>query len=552
MDRSIQKRPVIQKQRQTSKIPFGSVQPVPKVLQGRAQNPRYFNNNPDNVSSPDLDRKLTDDSVQKPSIHASVASRIPIDMDLPGPDSPLHKIKYIRRKKWHRARLIATRGTAVILVLLITMGGLLFSQTYFKLNKVFKGTTGTVAALKPNVNPDLLKGEGSGRVNVLLLGRGGDDNHNNPDITSSIMVASIDPINYKATLISIPANLWVNVPGEGVMKIDAAWEKGESKYFGGKTVTGSTNTGAVNSGFSLVDQTLGQVLGINIDYNILVNFQAFQQAVDTVGGITVNVPTSLVDPTIAWQNSNNPTIAQAGTQNFDGAQALLYVRSVETTSDFSRDSRQRAVLMAIESKVENLGTLSNPLKIESLINTFGNNVQTDLSLSNASRLYSITKKITSDNTVSTDLATAPNQYVTTGNIAGQSIVLPTAGLFNYGPIQQYMHIILKDPYIIKENAKVLILNGTDMPGLATKEASLLETYGYNVIGVANTPNSNWSKTTLVNLAHGKYPYTQHYLEERLGVKAVNSLSDKSIPTNGADFVIIIGSNEVNSTQTQTN
>jgi hypothetical protein len=91
-----------------------------------------------------------------------------------------------------------------------------------------------------------------------------------------------------------------------------------------------------------------------------------------------------------------------------------------------------------------------------------------------------------------------------------------------------------------------------MPGLATNEAAVLKTYGYNVIGEANTPTNNWTQTTLVNLTHGKDPYTQHYLEERFGVKAVDTLSDKSIPTNGADFVIILGSNEVNSTQTQTN
>ena len=477
--------------------------------------------------------------------------RTPIDMALPGPESPLHHIKLIQRKKWHKMRLIATRGIAVILVILITLGGLLFSQSYFKLNKVFKGTTGTVAALKPNVNPDLLKGEGSGRINVLLLGRGG-GNHEGPDLTDSMMVASIDPINHKATLISIPRDLWVNVPNAGVMKINAAWETGEFKYFGGKIVTGSTNPAAITSGFNLADQTVGQVLGITIDYNVLVNFQAFQQAVDTVGGVTINVPTPLVDPTMAWQNNNNPVLAQAGIQNFDGAQALLYVRSRETTSDFARAQRQRAVLVALKGKIETLGTLSNPLKISGLINAFGNNVQTDLSITNASHLYDVVKNISNADITSTDFATAPNQYVNTGNIAGQSIVLPTAGLFNYGAIQQYVRGLLKDPYIIKENAKVLILNGTNQPDLATNEANLLKTYGYNVIGVANTPTSNWSNNVLVNLTHGQDPYTQHYLEERFGVKAMAEMPNKSIPTNGADFVIILGSNEVNSTQTQTN
>jgi LCP family protein required for cell wall assembly len=394
-----------------------------------------------------------------------------------------------------------------------------------------------------------------------------------------MMVASIDPINHTSTLLSLPRDLWVTVPNAGVMKINAAWETGEFKYLG-KTAPGSTDPKAITAGFNLVDQTVSDVLGIDIDYNVLVDFQAFQQAVDTVGGVSVNVPTPLVDPTMAWQNGGNPTLAQAGVQQFSGAQALLSVRSRETSSDFARAARQRAVLVALKAKVVSLGTLSNPLKISSLLTTFGNNVQTDLSLSNASRLYSIvkgvgdaqTKSISLDgpndagdasDSASADDATgatstsaaasntsansaslaAATSYVTTGNINGQSIVLPTAGLFNYQAIQQYVRLELPDPYVTQEHAKVLVLNGTTTPGLATTEANQLKTYGYNVVGAGNTPSSDWTQTTLVDLSHGKDKYTAHYLEERLGVTAATSLSDKTIQTNGADFVIILGSDD---------
>src|SRR5665213_4335372 len=135
---------------------------------------------------------------------------------------------------------------AVALVLLITMGGLLFSQSYLKLHKVFKGGTATAAALKSNVNPDLLKGEGSGRVNVLLMGRGG-GNHDGPDLTDTMMLASIDPVNHTTTLLSLPRDLWVNVPGKGDMKINAAWEAGEFGYLG-KSTTGSTDPKAIAAG----------------------------------------------------------------------------------------------------------------------------------------------------------------------------------------------------------------------------------------------------------------------------------------------------------------
>ncbi len=462
-------------------------------------------------------------------------------MELPGEDSPLR----LAQTKWHRARRFASRGLAAAVIVAITFGGLLFSQSYLKLHKVFRGGTSTAAALKANVNPDLLKGEGRGRVNILLLGRGG-GTHDAPDLTDTLMLASVDPVNHTTTLLSIPRDLWVNVPGQGVMKLNAAWEAGEFKYQGsGKT--GSTDPKAVKAGFKLVDQTVEQVLGITIDYNMMVDFQAFQQAVDIVGGVNMNVPTDLVDPTMSWENAGNSVLAKAGPQAFDGKHALIYARSRETTSDFARAERQRALLVALKGKVVTLGTLSNPLKMSSLLNTFGNNVQTDLSLSNANRLYSITKGVSDDRVSSVSLADADNPQVMGGNINGQSVVLPKAGLFSYEPIQQFVRGKLKDPYILKENAKVLILNGTLVPGLATAKADELKGYGYNVIGTANTPSSGWTQTTLIDLTH-KNKYTKNYLEQRLNQKAAASLADTTIPTNGADFVIIIGSNETSNTQ----
>jgi hypothetical protein len=263
------------------------------------------------------------------------------------------------------------------------------------------------------------------------------------------------------------------------------------------------------------------------------------------------VPEDLYDPTMAWENHNDPTLAQAGTQIFDGNKALLYARSRETSSDFARAARQRALMVALKSKVANLGTLSNPVKISQLLSAFGNNVQTDLSLSSASRLYSILKGVDDSNVKSLSLAEQGNSLVTTGNINGQSVVLPKTGLFKYGDIQNYIRAQLKDPYIMKENAQILVLNGTETAGLATTKADELKSYGYNVVGTANISGNTWSQTTLVDLTHDN-KYTKNYLEKRLGTKAANSLADKTIQTNGADFVIILGSNEATSTQSQAN
>lgn len=472
------------------------------------------------------------------------ATRSLIDMSLPGEESPAHWDSTLNHKKWGGARRWGFRGAALAIILVVTLGGLVFSQSYLKANKVFKGSSGTAEALKSTVNPDLLKGEGSGRVNILLLGRGG-GTHDAPDLTDTIMIASIDPVNHSTTLFSLPRDLWVNVPDAGVMKLNAAWQTGVWKSLG-KHTTGSSDPTAIKAGFALADQTIKDVTGVEINYNVIVDFKAFEQAVDTVGGVSIDSPNDLVDPTMAWENANNPILAKAGINNFDGKHALIYSRSRETTSDFARAQRQRQMLVALKTKMVDLGTLSNPVKISKLLGAFGDNVKTDLSMKNATRLYQITKDIPDSKTTSISLADEGKSLVSTANIAGQSVVIPKSGLYKYEEIQQFLRTQLKDPYMIREAGKVLILNGTLIPGLATNKSAELSAYGYNVIGTGNTPTGGWTQFTVVDLTGGKKKYTRHFLEQRFGVSAINSLSDKSIPTNGADFVIIIGSNEATS------
>ena len=473
-----------------------------------------------------------------------MARRVPIDMELPGDESRFRAAAAaVAKGRWYGARRWALRGSLAAVILVVGVGGYLFSQGFFNLHKVFKGGSATAASLKANVDPNLLKGEGSGRVNILLLGRGG-GKHDAPDLTDTMMLASVDPVNHTATLFSIPRDLWVDIPNRGAMKINAAWETGEFKYLG-RVSPGSTNANAIQAGFDEADHVVESVLGVTINYNMVVDFQAFRQAVDTVNGVTVNVPTDLIDPTMAWENNHSPVLAKAGIQNFDGKHALIYVRSRETTSDFARSQRQRSVMLALKDKAETLGTIGNPLKLAGLMNAFGNNVKTDLSLDNANRLYNILRRVPDASITSASLVDENHQLVTTGNLNGQSVVLPKAGLFNYKDIQTFVRSQLKDPYIVREHAKVLVLNGSTQEGLATAQANELKSYGYNVVGTGNAPTNAYGETTLVNLSHGRNNYTAHYLEQRFNVSSVSMLPDPAIQTNGADFVIILGSNEAN-------
>ncbi len=477
--------------------------------------------------------------------------RARIDMGLPdGQSSTRHYQSPNIKGQARRARRLVLKSAVAMVAVVITAGGILVSQGLLNANKVFRGDAKQAAALQSNVNPNMLKGEGDGRVNILLTGVGG-DKHAGGDLTDTLMVASIDPVNNTAALLSVPRDLWVTIPGKGSMKINAAYANAKYAYMR-KNKVQATDPSAINAGFTAIDQTLEQVLGVPVHYNILVNFQAFRQAVDTVGGVTVHVPTDLYDPTMAWENNKDPYLARAGSRTFDGVHALMYARSRETSSDFARSERQRAVLLALKQEAVSLGILGNPAKLSRLLGAFGSNVQTDFSLSDASRFYGIFKKINNSSIQSVSLAGATSTtssaagddgLVTTGNINGQSVVMPKSGLEDYAAIQEFVRGKLRDGYITKEKAKVLVVNGTVESGLAQKAADKLKSYGYNVVGTATTQTEIYTNTVIVDLSKGKKKYTKNYLEQRFGATSTKILKDTSIKPETADFVVILGLDE---------
>ena len=533
------------------------------TIDGFAQNRNRYQSRPlllddrirarQNLNTVQTASQLVSRPRQRPQPPAERAQQIPaarrslpsLDMSLPGAAAIIKQQPVVRRRKLYRLRTWMFRGALTTLVLIVGVGGILFAQGYLKLHKVFRGGA-TAAALQKDVSPSKLKGEGDGRVNILLMGNGG-LGHDGADLTDTMMIASIDPVNKTASLLSIPRDMWISLPSHGKMKLNAAYETGKFQYLG-KIDNSNKNHNAVMAGFTTADQAIEDVTGITIHYNVLVDFQAFRQAIDTVGGVSVNVPEQLYDPTMAWENGWNPVLAKAGPQTFDGKHALIYVRSRETSSDFARSERQRAVMLALKEKVISLGTLSNPLKISELMSAFGDNVQTDLSLSDSAALYNIFKGIDNKDVRSLSLVDGDKKLVTTDNMNGLSVVRPTLGYFNYTDIHGYVRSALQDGYIKKENAKVTVLNGTGYEGLATKVSDTLKTYGYNVMTVANAPTQAYDTTVLVDMTGGRDKYTRNYLEQRFQVKATTKVPDSAILPGTADFVIILGNDEATRSQ----
>lgn len=447
-----------------------------------------------------------------------------------------------RSKRLSKKRVLKRAGLAVLSLALI-LGAFFAVKLYITERHLFRGG-GRAPALAANVDINKLRGEGDGRINILLLGTGG-PGHEGPDLTDTIMIASVDPVNHNTALLSIPRDLWVKIPGDGYQKLNAAYAYGKQQSHQ------KSEIGKDQDGLSLLDKTISPIIGIPIHYHAVVDFAAFKQTVNAVGGVTVNVPETLYDPTIAWENHGNSYIAKKGLQTFNGDKALLYARSRETSSDFARGQRQRLLMVAIKDKAFSLGTFSNPVKVSNLMSGLGNNVYTDFSLNDIMALYKIMEKIPSSKITSIDLVTPPHAFLTTGNMNGLSIVRPKDGLFDYSAIQNYVRNALKDSYIAKENANIAIYNATNVVGMAGKQSTYLKSYGYNVTTVGNTPTpTSPPKTQIIDLTKGVDKFTKHYLEGRYHVSATTNLPANLgiTPPAGTSFVIIVGEDVANSQQ----
>lgn len=443
-----------------------------------------------------------------------------------------------RANKSGRIGRVLKRSFAGVSVVVLLLAGFLTGYTFLKANKVFQGGSSALA-LECGVDPKRLQKEGDGRVNILLLGKGG-AGHDGADLTDTIMVASIDSCQKEVGLLSIPRDLYVKMPGDGSMKINAIYATAKEQAL----YNGASAADAEKQGIEATEKVVENVTGIPMHYYAMVDFEAFRKAIDTVGGVDINVKEQLYDPTVAWENNWSPVIAKAGMNHFDGKKALLYARSRHGSArgDFDRAERQREILLALQDKVFSLGTFSNPVKLSQLVGAFGDHVQTNLSVDDLMALYDIVGGVEDHKVVSISLADPPNDFVTTDNIGGLSVVVPKAGTYDYEAIHNYVRNTLRDGFLKKENASIIVLNGSGAAGAATQTADLLKSYGYNVTETGDAPTQDYAQTTIVSL-HGKdKKYTQRYLEQRLGATATGKLP-AGIDAKTADFVIIVGDNE---------
>lgn len=448
----------------------------------------------------------------------------------------------------HPKRKLALRLSAAAAVFLLLVGGGLVLRAYLTSRGIFKGGGNSALLHDQNVDPSQLKGEGDGRVNVLVLGKGGAEQHDGPDLTDTLIVASIDPLAKEAALLSIPRDFWVRNQGGGAVKINQIYADAKqialNKYAYQERDSGTAQDTAEAAGMDAIKKVVTDTMGVPIHYYVMIDFAGFKKAVDTVGGIDINVTEELAVREYMWLAGAGKYYLDVGPgqQHFDGTKALAFSRSRKTSArgDFARAERQRAVIVALKEKILTVGTLANPFKLNQLLSDFGGQLSTDFSTDNFLRLYDLSKEITADKIASVGL----DDHVTGSMINGLSVQIPKAGQFDYSEIQDYVRNIMRDAFLKREDAKVVVLNGTRTPGLATKRAKELKSFGYNVTLVDDAPTDTYTQTVLVSLSGDQKRYTKNYLEKRFNLTATGTLPDSTINATGADFVIILGTDSI--------
>lgn len=474
------------------------------------------------------------------SVESSGPRRSPYQLEKPtGPMKlELPDVHKRRARKRHKTGF-ALKGFLALFLVSVVTGGYLFGKGYLKARQIFQGGGGA-AALQENVDPAKLNGEGDGRINILLLGTGGEDHDNASFLTDTIVLASIDPIQKEAALLSIPRDLYVKTD-HGAMKINAVYKIARNAHLNKQP---QDTSGSEKAGFAAVEKVVENSMGVPVHYHAMIDFTGFEKAIDTVGGISINVKDPVYE--VLWIDGRRYVLdVSRGQETFDGFRALAYARSRYTSprGDFDRSERQRGMLMALKDKILSKSTLANPLKLNQLLSDLGDHMRTNLTSSELLRLREIAEGIGSDKVQSISLVDPPNVLIAGANVGGSSAQIPKAGVNNYKDIRNFVRNRLKDGFLRNENATVAVYNGTNITGLAARTGDELESYGYNVSEVANSPIKDQLKTTVVDLRSGQKKYTKAYLEKRFGVSVVNSLPDNRIVPGEADFVIILGQNE---------
>ncbi len=352
--------------------------------------------------------------------------------------------------------------------------------------------------------------EGTERVNLLVVGIDQREQEQGPWRTDTMLVLTIDPVTMSGGMLSIPRDLWVPIPGYEEGRINTAhYLGGIYDYPGG--------------GPALAAKTVQYNLGVPIHHYARLNFTAFEQLVDLIGGIDVYVEEEISDlsfPDEAY--GYDPLYISAGWQHFNGEMALKYARTRHSAGgDFDRAKRQQQVLMQVFDQVTRLDLLPQLApRAPELWQTLQDSVVTDLTLDQAIALAQLASEVDPENIRYVVIDEHYTQFWSTPD--GQQVLIPLRDrireLRDYiftteAPLPQQA----EDPAarLEAEAATVEVLNGTTTAGLAALTADYLEQEGLQISRADNADRSDYSESLVI--VYTAKNYTAEYVTRLLGL-----------------------------------
>jgi LCP family protein required for cell wall assembly len=459
--------------------------------------------------------------------HGNLSPKIQIYTGAPG-KPPLPNPK--KTKKWPFWIILG-------ILLIVILGG--FGFTYGKnlTSQSFVGQSlGWFASAKDlfmgSIGQTSLEGEDTGWVNVLLLGIGG-ENHDGPYLSDTMILVQIKLETGQAVLTSIPRDYQVKLPKAGYRKINSAFSEGFV-----------VNKDWSEAGKSALD-AVSSISGLDIPYFAVIDFNGFEKAIDKIGGISINVPTSFTDFQYPDENEGYmaPQVFKAGVQTMDGSRALIYARSRHASgnqgSDFARSQRQQLVIDAVKAKIINLNLVTDNSKITELLKTFSEHFHTNLTPGQIIRLARMGQS-KDFQTVSANLN--PDNglicpYITEETKAYVLIPCPDK---KDSDIKDFFYHALDIGLISKEKSVVWIATKNPNSASFKRITSLLEQTGLVVWPLSYT-DLEPDDTVLYEI--NDKPATKAFLLDALKAKEV-SLAPPNIKIDAtrSDIVIILGTN----------
>lgn len=488
------------------------------------------------------------DSVRKKIVRPAAPLRPrPAPAPLPDPP-PAPRLRPLPRRRFPfgRAFLILLAGFLSVLVgslAFLAFKGVAVSRTISVENRSGQSLFAQMRALAATLMTEKrspLRGEADGRINILLLGRAG-EHYPGRDLTDTVMVMSLDTRAQKVALLSFPRDLFVPIPHTGLStKLNALYQYGEDNGLG----------------VAPVEECLGQIAGLPIHYFITVDFDGFEQAVNAIGGIGVDVTRDFYDPRYPGKNYSYELFEiKRGWQTLDGATALKYVRERhnDPEGDFGRAKRQQQVIQAIKDKVFSARTYTNVFALNRLLDTLGGNVRTDMTVEEMGGFLELARTLDTRNVTSVVVdAWQPDSLLRVSHLQVGStaafILVPRVG--NWSEVtdlaQNLFHLdalhARRDRIAAEAPALALLYTPADA-ALAHRIAAFLgDALGFGTVRLVPAPAlaERPSESMMVDRSHLSKPYSLDELKKRFPLTDADTLPDGISPPEDADFSLLIG------------